>query len=141
MRRYTAPRLVFCSLVGSIGLSGFFPTAEAQETVTHVTSPVSPDSRFVIVQANQAAKYTFRLDKVSGKVDLLVTTSKQDLTWEAIPRLEHRLDQSNGKAIYQMFISGLAARFTFLINTATGATWQLTQDTGQGGGYFFNPLQ
>ncbi len=40
---------------------------------------------------------------------------------------------NDGKIRYQLFLSGLAARHTFLMNTDNGKTWQIRSFTNKSG--------
>jgi len=42
-----------------------------------------------------------------------------------MPKRSHPLDKRNDRRVnYQLFTSGIALRYTFLMNVNTGATWQ-----------------
>ena len=113
----------------------------AQETgVRHERTTPAPDARYEILESGIAAKFTFRLDRFSGATAQLVQQADSTLTWEGVPRGQHPLPDTTipGKPNYQIFSSGLEVRFTFLLNTNTGATWQLTQDST--GALFWSPL-
>ena len=96
-----------------------------------VLTQVGPDSRYEIVQSPLAVRWTFRLDKFTGEVAQIVETSSGGLAWEAMPRSAHTAADTRrpNEPNYQLFISGAAARLTFLVNVNTGATWQLLEDT------------
>lgn len=82
-------------------------------------------ARYRIVQSTLAAKGTFRLDMRTGHVSQLVQSTKdEDLTWEEM-RVSGLPPAAESGDHYQIFTSGIAAKFTFLINTDTGKTWQL----------------
>jgi hypothetical protein len=116
-------------------------SAQQLDSVPNNSTTVSPDSRFEIIQSSLMVKYTFRVDKVSGDVRVLVTKSDGDFTWERVTRIPHKDDRlmRPDRINYQMFTSGLVARFTFLMNINTGATWFLTRDT-ETGELFLDPL-
>ena len=105
----------------------FVPIAYAQSNASpSVSSRVSPDSRFEIVQSALVAKQTFKLDKFLGNVYLLVKTPDGSDVWEPMLKESNPADRSTtGKSEYQIFTSGIAARFTFLMNVNSGITWQL----------------
>jgi hypothetical protein len=86
------------------------------------TSPPSA-ARFEILQSSLAAKWTFRLDRYSGRVWQLVKTNDDDNTWEEMPIVGLAKGQTAAKPRFQLFTSGLAARHTFLIDNDTGKTW------------------
>lgn len=91
------------------------------------------DSRYELIQSELAAKLTFKVDKYSGDVYQLVLASDQSLTWQLIIREKSRNDKQNANRVnYQLFTSGLAVKYTFLLNLNSGATWQLSEDSEQG---------
>jgi hypothetical protein len=70
----------------------------------------------------------FRLDRQTGIVYQIVTTKDNDLTWEKMDVLGLPVAAAGG-VHYELFLSGLAARFMFLMNLDTGKTWQLQSST------------
>lgn len=97
---------------------------------SHEATLVPSSSRFELVQSHIAARNTFRLDKYTGTVYQIVQNPDGDLYCKELKRNTHPMDVvEDGKVNYQIFTSGIAVRFTFLMNVNTGATWQLTQDT------------
>lgn len=112
-------------LTASIALAFISPTfAQDQASPQHqLTSPVT-GARFEIVQSGVVARLTFRLDRYSGAVAQLVSTKSDGLTWEdmnvlGLPRV------TPTKPRFQIFTSGIAARYTFLLDSETGKTWQV----------------
>lgn len=87
-----------------------------------LTSPV-PGGRFEIVQSPLAAKWTFRLDRYTGRVWQLVKTKEDDNSWEEMPVENLPKGSGQAKPRFQLFSSGIAARFTFLLDAETGRTW------------------
>jgi hypothetical protein len=83
-------------------------------------------ARFEIIQSELAAKWTFKLDRFTGRVFQFVKTKGGDSAWQETEVIGLRFDQQATKAKYQIFTSGIAARYTFLIDTETGRTWELT---------------
>lgn len=108
-------------------------TANAQDLQTHTSAQTSApsDSLFEIIQSNIAVMWTFKLDKFSGQVYQLVHNQNDDLVWQL---MEKDSNPANtvivpGKVNYQIFTSGIAARFTILMNVNSGASWLVTTDT------------
>ena len=101
--------------------------AAQREPVQHERSAVSSESRFEIVQSTIVARSTYRIDKFTGRIDLMVMRADSSLRWQPMPRREHPSGDTRvaGRANYQVFVSGIANRHTYLINTNNGATWQL----------------
>jgi len=87
----------------------------------HTTPPA--DARFEVMQSELTAKWTFRLDRFSGHIDQLVKTSDGSV-WQAMT-IMGLPPVTATRARFQLFTSGLAAKFTFLIDTTTGQTWEL----------------
>jgi hypothetical protein len=91
----------------------------------HQASAPPPDARFEIVQSQLAARWTFRLDRYAGRVWRLVTSEEYDSEWQAMEVVQPPA-ASGSRPRFQLFASGLASRFLFLIDTDTGRTWQLS---------------
>ena len=112
-----------------IGIVFFFATSIAAVAQTPQVSTAPLESRYELIQSTIGAKGTYRLDKYTGDVHQMVVNKNEDKAWKAIGRLPHSLDvKREAKVNYQLFTSGLAMRFTYLININTGATWQLVED-------------
>lgn len=112
-------------VVATMALSLPPTTAVSQEgAVQHNATSAPAGARFEIVQSGLAAKWTFRLDRFSGRVWQLVSLRAGGTGWEA---MEVRgLERTPpGQARFQIFTSGLAAKHTFLIDTTAGRTWVL----------------
>ena len=128
--RNTVPLGVILALAISL-LSG---SVAAQSTNVHQSTTQPPDGRFEIVQSPLAAKWTFRLDRHRGNVDQLVETQDGALTWQDMFVIDLPEMSSTRKARFTIFASGIAARFTFLIDNQIGKTWILNSlwDTEEG---------
>lgn len=92
--------------------------------VHHSTTP-PPSARFEIVQSELAAKWTFKLDRFAGQIFQLVKTKEDVYSWEKMDVIGLPSVAQATRPRFQLFTSGLAAKFTFLIDTDTGKTWQL----------------
>lgn len=99
--------------------------AQSKEVSIHASTTAGNQSRYEVVQSTLAARWTFRLDKVCGNIGQLVSTQSEGVTWEPMPVLGLPKCVADGKNRYQLFLSGLAARHTFLLNTESGKTWQI----------------
>ena len=60
-----------------------------------------------------------RLSRDTGEVDMLVHTPEDDNAWEPLEVLERPPVTTKGPR-FQLFVSGIAARHTFLIDTGNG---------------------
>ena len=110
--------------------------AAAQSNSVHQSTMQPAGGRFEIVQSPVAAKWTFRLDRHRGNVDQLVETQDGALAWQGmlVLGLPEVYPERKPKARFTIFASGIAARFTFLIDSQTGQTWVLNSfsDTDEG---------
>jgi hypothetical protein len=107
--------------------------SQSKDVKVHSSTVVSNQARYEIIQSTLAARFTFRVDRVCGNVFQLVATKNDDLIWEPMSVVKLPSCNNDGKIRYQMFLSGLAARHTFLMNTDTGKTWQIRSFTNKNG--------
>lgn len=91
-------------------------------------------ARYEIVQNSRAIRETYLLDRYTGSTWSFVQSADK-LVWERIPKEAHDGDhvpaEWSGPA-YQISVSGLAAKATYMINVITGATWVLSEDPERG---------
>lgn len=106
--------LSLCPL--ALGAQDFPPPPHQQ------TSPNS-GARFEILQSSLAARWTFKLDRYTGRVWQSVRTKEDENAWEEMPVVDLPKAQSTARPKYQLFSSGIAARYTFLLDSDTGKTW------------------
>ena len=95
----------------------------------HQKTAVSYDARYDFVQSTISAKWTFRLDRYTGSVSQLVATSSGRYAWDAmfvknIPKVSNPV-----KPRFILFMSGIASRHTYLLDSFTGKSWALTTTT------------
>ena len=106
---------------------------------TNLSSAVPDSSRFEVVQSPLLAKLTFRLDRFTGDTWQFVTTNDNSYAWERISRIPVPNDTKVPKKVnYQIFLSGIRAQITVLINTNTGASWYIAEDPKEGA--FWSPM-
>lgn len=102
-----------------------------------VNSAIPDTSRYEIVQAPDAVRYTFKLDKFTGRVFQLTDTSggNQDrLVWREMLVLDApKVAIPSVKPSFQIFISGIGIRYTFLLDVTTGKTWIFAKGTNPQG--------
>ena len=99
----------------------------------HDRSSPTESSRYQIVQSEIAGRYTFLLDRFGGAMWVLVLKADSTYGWESLPDPVRRSDEirTAGRVNYQLFLSGIAARYMFLVNVNDGSTWNLrTNDRG-----------
>jgi hypothetical protein len=139
------PRIPACSATIAllvIASAIAVPRLRAQGTLIQKSQQTAPpqEARYEIIQSSFIAKMTLRLDRYNGGVDQLVSRVDSTIGWQQIPRRTHPYLDTRivGRPNYQIFTSGIAARYTFLINVTTGATWELVEDPGSG--WFWTPI-
>jgi hypothetical protein len=100
-----------------------------------------PDyARFEVVQSPLLAKLTIRLDRFTGDTWQFVEDKKGDYAWQRMQRINIPNDTKlPGKVNYQIFLSGIRAQITVLMNTNTGASWYIAVDSKEG--EFWNPME
>jgi len=124
-----AMQVLFAALIGSAAVT--FAQQPDQEPVA-TTPPLS--ARYELIQNSRAMKETYLLDRYTGKSWQLVRSTKR-YVWQRLTKEAHQKDlvpkDWSGPA-YQVSVSGLAAKGTYMINVATGATWILFEDPEEG---------
>ena len=111
----------------------------AQERPASTSSAVPDTVRYQVVQSPMLAKLTFRLDRFTGDTWQFVEKAGGGFTWQRIQRIDVANDTKvNGKVNYQIFLSGILAQVTVLINTNTGASWVIVEDPKEG--VFWSPV-
>ena len=93
---------------------------------THTVFTVPPaNARFQIVQSEMTAKGTFKLDRFTGRVWQLLGTPEGNI-WSAmvVQGIGVKGVESTAPR-YQLFTSGLAYKFTYLLDTLNGTYWEL----------------
>jgi hypothetical protein len=99
-----------------------------------IASTPPPSAVYEIVQTSRAMKETYLLNRYTGQTWQLVQVQSR-VTWRKIQAEVHNADVAPKEwkgPIYQMSISGIAAKGTYLINTFTGAMWVLYEDPKEG---------
>jgi hypothetical protein len=100
------------------------------QSIQYHVSTLPSDARFEIVESGAGAKWTFRLDRVTGNVERLVSGKSGNLVWEKTRVLPHPKAVNSSKPHFQIFISGLSAQVTLLLDTESGASWLLKDEGG-----------
>lgn len=121
-------------LVASILISILFNLLFVAQAETHNQTSTTPpaDGKFEIITSPIVMRDTFLLNKYSGETWELQPLGDGTYVWTKLYRYENKDDKipENYKgAVYQVTLSGVAARGTYLINTLTGATWTLYIDS------------
>ncbi|MGC9997224.1 MAG: hypothetical protein ABSE79_18055 [Terriglobia bacterium] len=96
----------------------------------HDRTSAPPNARFEIVQSQIAARWTFRLDRFTGRVAQLSVDAADDsvVSWWDTPVVGLPQLENPTRARFQLFTSGIAAKHTFLIDTDTGKTWLMVNE-------------
>lgn len=93
----------------------------------HAISAIGENARFEILGSQIVVRDTFRLDRVCGNVDQLVKTGSERFAWETMP-IERKPNCANdNKPHYQLYLSSITVKNSFLINTDNGTTWALVK--------------
>jgi hypothetical protein len=90
----------------------------------HQASTLPTDARFEMFQSGLGVKWTFRLDRVTGNVERLVSAKSGNLVWEKTRVLPHPKAVNTVKPHFQIFVSSLPEQVTLLLDTESGATWR-----------------
>lgn len=89
----------------------------------------SPNSRFRIIQSDLAVRLTFKLDRYSGAVSQLVKNTDGSSSWQVMDIDPAPAVKVPDHARFQIFTSGLAVKFTFLLDNDSGKSWLLVRAT------------
>jgi hypothetical protein len=108
------------------------------QSVQHLASTPPSDARFEIFQSGPAAKWTFKLDRITGNVERFALAKSGNLAWEKMKVLPHPRAANSAKPHFQIFVSSLAPQYTFLLDTESGATWQIDSRTD---GVVWQPIE
>ena len=84
--------------------------------------------RFEFLMSDKVVKLSFKIDKYNGYVYQLVEMSDGGLGWSKLKIQISDYDTKKDSSVnYQLYMSGIAARYCFLINVNTGVMWQLVE--------------
>ena len=116
------------------------PIWAESDSATNQSTTVPDSARFEIVQSPLLAKLAFRLDRFTGETWQFVSTKDDSYAWQRIKRIPLQNDTKvTGKANYQIFLSGIRAQVTILMNTTTGASWYIAEAPKEG--IFWSPME
>lgn len=121
-------------LVASILISILFNllfVAQAENYNQTSTTPPA-DGKFEIITSPLTMRVTFLLNKHTGETWQLVENDVGNFRWNKLFRLDNEDDKipsDYGKPVYQITLSGVAVRGTYLTNTLTGTTWKMYEDS------------
>ena len=115
-----------------------FPLSGQQNGSNQTTSLCG--GRWEFFMSEIAVRVSLKIDKYTGDVYQLVRRTDETLTWEIVPKEISYKDIKKQDVInYQLFSSGLGIRYTYLLNTNSGLTWQLVTD--KNGSWCFQTIE
>jgi hypothetical protein len=97
---------------------------DLQSAQHQAATPLST-ARFEIIQAGPGAQWTLKLDRITGNVQRLVSGKAGNLVWEKMRVLPHPKAVNSAEPHFQIFVSSRADQVTLLLDTGSGASWQL----------------
>lgn len=102
--------------------------ASAQSNYNNQTATTFPkDGKYEIITSPLTMRDTYLLNKETGETWQL-TSSSYGYYWNKLSKDDNPKDiipEGYTGAVYQITMSGIAAKGTYLTNTLTGATWML----------------
>ncbi len=122
--------LICCTTLFALAAIG---EAQDQTTVPATTSAV-PDGRYEIVQSSITARDTFLLDRYCGRIWMIVKNDNQKMLWQEQQVIGRLPCTSSQKPRFQLVLSGIAARFNFLVDATNGTVWEhitIVDDSGK----------
>ena len=124
----------------------------AEDVYINVQTTTPTDARYQIVQSTITTRDTYRLDTHSGRISRLIRAGNardfgsvddvvqsvvqeflahldlaDTLIWEEMIVWERPTVQNPSKPRFQIFLSGITTRDSYLIDTRTGETWQVVK--------------
>lgn len=127
------------------GLAGCFAfdcanlSAQDLNPAIHYRTESPGDARFELLQSPLVARLTLLVDKNSGDVFQIVRTKTDEFAWEKIDRIKSKDENLDETQVnFQVFASGIAAKYTYLLNIRTGQTWTLTEAKSKS--LFWDPI-
>ena len=113
--------------------------AQTEHSPASKSSEPPPGARYEVVQSPIAVRWTFRLDRFNGRVQQLVATKEGGMTWQPMAIHSPPALGVGTKPRFQIFMSGVVARTTLLLDTDLGNTWVLVKT--KDGGDEWEPLE
>ena len=121
-RSFMKHHLLLISFIGLIAISLVTPAQVSKQEPVATVPPLT--AKYELIQNSRAMRETYLLDRYTGQSWQLVQ-SMQRQAWQKIPKEKHPHDfvpTAWSEPAYQVSISGLAAKGTYMINVITGAT-------------------
>lgn len=123
MRKFLLPALL-CAFSG-------FAELQAANSIPTLSMPI-PGARYEIIQSGLAAMHTFKLDRFTGQVFLLVGNDEGGIAMWAITKWQKPavVNPNPTEPRFQLFMGGDRVRDVYLLDSATGCTWGWAQVSG-----------
>jgi hypothetical protein len=104
--------------------------ADGQEIRENRTTTPPFQARFEILQSELDGRFTYRLDRYTGRVDQLMQKAGQSL-WQEMNVPDRAAVSAPTAPRFRLFTSSsnISARITLLLDTQTGQAWKLTAQT------------
>jgi hypothetical protein len=101
--------------------------SQAQEPppVHHPGTTPPSDAHFEILQLEVEPKWTLKLDRVTGNVEQLEMDAAGKPSWKRMKVLPHPKAVNETEPHFQIFVSQVPYSAVLLLDTDSGATWQL----------------
>ena len=113
-----------------------FAQESESERLFHEASDMPFGARYQIVQSSLSSALTFRLDRHTGEVDILGTLIGGIRRWDPIAAPPGLPVTDSRWPRFILFMSGLGAIDTFLMDTSSGETWTFRVDSEDGGWFW-----
>lgn len=121
--RVSSALLVLALTGAAYGTGAAMPKATAG---ANERSAFPVEGRFDVVQSSLSARFTFRLDRWTGRVAQLVTDAEGRLSWQNMEVRDLKVESAESAPRFHLFVSGISAIQTFLVDTVSGRTWALS---------------
>lgn len=112
-----------------IGFLAITISSPAQHIESKAQSTSLAGGRYEIIMSDIALRNSFKVDKFLGDVYLMVRKEDGNITWvKMIKDVAFNNPIMPDKINFQLYMSGIGLKYTFLINIHSGTIWQLVED-------------
>jgi hypothetical protein len=99
--------------------------ADTDSRPVHAQTTAPSAARYEIVESTITVRDTYRLDRYTGRVWRIVKSKDDETLWEEMSVRELPQTGDTSSPRFQIFLSGIVAKISFLLDTKTGKTWQV----------------